>query len=79
MLKNEIHGFSYPSEYSKFVKFLEEQITTGNIEEISVDYSYDKDCIVGGRWFKNIKNQEIWRLVEPDFPFKGLWELVGKI
>ena len=29
-LWEEIHGFSYPSQYSKFIKFLEKQIASGN-------------------------------------------------
>jgi len=29
-----------------------------------------------GRWFEDIETREVWRLVAPDFPFRGLWEPV---
>ncbi len=32
--------------------------------------------IYGGRWFQDIETGAIWRLVQPDPPFRGLWEPV---
>lgn len=60
----EIHGFQSPAEYDRFVRY-------------SVMYPrYGKGMIFGGRWFEHIETREIWRLVAPDFPFRGLWERV---
>lgn len=72
----EIHGFSSPSEYQRFVAYIEQQVVAGHAEEIPVSATYGKGEIYGGRWFRDQETKEIWRLVPPDFPFKGLWEPV---
>lgn len=72
----EIHGFNGPKEYERFVKYIEKQIETKVAEEILPDPNYSKGEIYGGRWFKDLETGEIWRLIAPDIPFKGLWELV---
>jgi len=69
-------GFNSPGEYHSFTKYIEEQITAGLVEEIDPDPNYGKGEIYGGRWFKNLETSETWRLIPPDIPFKGLWELV---
>lgn len=74
----EIHGFSSLSEYKRFVNYIENQIENGLVLEIETDSEYERGEIYGGRWFKDNEGNDIWRLVEPDFPFKGLWEPVKK-
>ena len=73
-LWEEIHGFVVPSEYNRFIKYLERQIHNNEVEEIEIDLNYGFGEIYGRRWFKHITTGEIWRLIAPDFPFKGLWE-----
>lgn len=73
----EIHGFQSPSEYGRFVQYLEGQIIDGYIEEIAANPAYGRGEIYGGRWFRNLQTGEIWRLVPPDFPFRGMWEPVS--
>jgi hypothetical protein len=34
--------------------------------------------ISGGRWFEDAETKEIWRLIPPDFPFRGLFEKVDR-
>ncbi len=75
----EIHGFASPSEYSRFIKYIETQLAKGQAEELTADPSYGAGEIYGGRWFKDIDSGQIWRLVAPDFPFKGLWEPVKQV
>ncbi|NTV15098.1 MAG: hypothetical protein HGA96_14405 [Desulfobulbaceae bacterium] len=70
----EIHGFTSPSEFKRFIEYLEDQVVAGTAEEIEVDPEYSRGEIYGGRWFRDRKTGEIWRLVPPDIPFKGLWE-----
>jgi hypothetical protein len=70
----EIHGFTSPGEYDRFVRYIEDQVSMGVAREREVDPRYGKDMIFGGRWFEYIGTQEVWRLVAPDFPFRGLWE-----
>lgn len=73
----EIHGFTSLGEYQLFIDFINEHIVAGNIKEVSIDYDYGKGEIYGGKWFLNNETNEIWRLVPPDFPFKGLFEKVN--
>ena len=70
----EIHGFSSLSEYKKFVQYIEKQINDGYVLEKSPDMKYGYGEIYGGRWFENINSGDVWRLVPPDFPFRGVWE-----
>jgi hypothetical protein len=70
----EIHGFKSPGEYNRFVGYIEAQVLGGAARECSVDPRYGKDTIFGGRWFEDVETGEVWRLVAPDFPFRGLWE-----
>jgi hypothetical protein len=72
----EIHGFVSPEEYDRFVLYIEDQVKSGVAEEITPDSNYGKGEIYGGRWFKDLETGKIWRLVPPDFPFRGLWESV---
>ena len=74
MVWEEIHGFASPGEFDRFVRYIESQVKAGEAEELAPDSSYQKGQIYGGRWFRDIESDQLWRLVEPDFPFKGLWE-----
>jgi hypothetical protein len=72
----EIHGFTSLGEYDRFVKYIHDQVASGHAEEVEVDDDYGRGEIYGGRWFKDIETGEVWRLVPPDPPFRGLWEPV---
>lgn len=74
----EIHGFASPGEYTRFVRYIEGQVSAGFVREIESDNDYGRGEIYGGRWFCDVETGEIWRLVPPDFPFRGLWEPVVK-
>ena len=72
----EIAGFSSPGEYIRFNKFIDELLAIGEIEEIDIDKDYHSGMVYGGRWFREVGNSNIWRLVPPDFPYRGVWERV---
>jgi hypothetical protein len=72
----EIHGFSSLGEYKTFCTYVEGQVTAGVARERVSDPGYKTGEIHGGRWFEDLETKEVWRLVAPDFPFKGLWERV---
>ena len=72
----EIHGFNSLFEYEKFQEYLNHQINNKFLKEIRVNQNYEKGLVYGGKWYKCFGCHEIWRLVEPDFPFRGLWEKV---
>lgn len=72
-MTNEIHGFLSPSEYQRFVEYIENQVTNGVVKEVDADPNYGEGRLYGGRWFEIIDSGDVWRLIQPDFPFKGLW------
>lgn len=46
-------------------------------EEVAVEVPWN--IHVGGlneRWYRNTSTGEVWRLVDPDGPFRGVWERV---
>ncbi len=71
-----IRGFASLGEYGRFKKYIEGQVSAGVATEIPPDPTYGPGELFGGRWFVENDTQEIWRLIEPDFPFKGVWEPV---
>lgn len=70
-----IEEFTSPHEYDEFVKWIEGHVTSGKVKEVAVGKRY------GGfkeRWFRCDGCKKVWRLVEHDFPFKGLFALIEK-
>ena len=74
----EIRGFASPGEFERFVDFLGRQLVGGLAEEIEPDPDYGPGEIYGGRWIRDLESGEVWRLVPPDAPFRGLWEPVRR-
>ena len=72
----EIHGFTSPGEYTRFVQYIEGQVMSGAAKELPADPTVGKGLIYGGRWFRDLETGAVWRLVAPDPPFRGLWEPV---
>lgn len=72
----EIESFRSPSEFNRFVGWIEEQILTGEATEIPVENRYAGEMITE-RWFVCTDCQSTWRLVYPDPGyFSGLFCLV---
>jgi len=78
--QEEIDSFESESEYEKFLKYIEELLALGTIEEIASGPNYYEGFgeISGARWFMHKKSGNVWRLVPPDYPFRGLWKPVNK-
>lgn len=70
----EIHGFDSLRHYSWFESQIAALCAKGSLSEVKPDAAYHWGYIYGGRWF--LVDRSIWRLVEPDFPFRGLREEV---
>lgn len=70
-----IHGFVSPGEFQRFCAWLQAQVQSGLVEEVEVDL---KNLYFGDdeKWFKCKTTGEVWRLVSPDFPFRGLWDSI---
>ncbi len=73
----EIHGFTSPREYERFVEYIEKQVESGLVDEIEPNPEMRDGYPNNGRWFLDLETKEVWRLIEPDFPFKGTWEPVS--
>jgi hypothetical protein len=69
----EIHGFGSPSVYESFVRWLEEQIRDGNAVEVQVLVPYGMPYSEE-RWVRQGDSGPIWRLVSPDYPFRGVFK-----
>ncbi len=74
----EIHGFDSPGEYKSFVSWIESHLKEKKITEVNVEKPYDGSSLFRERWLFCAECGKIWRLVEYDFPFKGLFEKVEK-
>lgn len=75
---HEIDEFKTPEEYDRFQQKINELVNLGEIREIPVSPDCGPGEIYGGRWFLNQQTEQVWRLVAPDFPFRGLWEPLHK-
>lgn len=67
----EIFSFQSVSEFNRFQEWINYQLNNGFIAEIPVAAYYASENF-HERWFQK-KSGEVWRLVNPDFPFLGYW------
>lgn len=75
----EIEEFKSIIEYNKFVKYISDRLSEREIIEIEPKEYYHGKNLWGenkDRWFKDCSTNDLWRLVPPDFPFKGFFEKV---
>ncbi len=71
-----IDGFRSPGEVLRFQSWIAAQVVSGMAIKVPVSAPY----IGGGfdeEWYQHLDSGEIWRLVKPDFPFTGLFQLVA--
>lgn len=67
-----ILGFQGWSEYSRFRTWIDEQLRTDIARELVVESFYGGAFSVE-RWFLHVASEEVWRLVAPDAPFRGVF------
>ncbi len=63
-------AFTSSADYFAFIKEIE---NSADLIETPVEKPYSNVGLIE-RWFKSKSSGRMWRLVEPDFPFKGLWQ-----
>jgi hypothetical protein len=71
----EIRGFRSMIEYRRFSDWLDGQLSHGVISDIPVGERYSGATTLEERWIRR-ESEEIWRLVAPDPPFRGVFEKV---
>ncbi len=73
---DEVRIFRSPKDYENFCAYIDELVASKVLIEMPADPNYSLGEVFGGRWFMEPSTNSVWRLVSPDFPFKGLWERV---
>jgi hypothetical protein len=68
---DEIEGFETPGEYERFRRFLVDQLAGGALREVEPIPTGDLYPEHGQRWFVETRSGERWRLIPPDYPFRG--------
>ena len=71
----EIREFRSILEFERFLKYIADLVSEGDLIEVSVNDFY---AGFPEKWYQCSGSRHVWRLVYPDFPFKGLWEKVEK-
>jgi len=69
----EIEDFRSISEFERFQKYIDDLVSAGDLTEVNVRKPY---AGFPEQWYQCKECHQIWRLVHPDFPFKGLWNKV---
>ena len=69
----EIDHFQFPSEFARFIAWIESQVSEKKAFKVPVKDSY---AGLPQRWFQCSTPKSVWRLVYTDGPFHGYWGAV---
>jgi hypothetical protein len=73
----EIEEFKSVSELDRFREYISDRVKEGELSEITPEEHYfGRNHFSKDRWFRKADTDEVWRLVHPDFPFKGFFKKV---
>lgn len=72
-LLEAINGFYSIAEFERFQRYIDRLLKDGDLIEIPVQ---EKFAGFDEQWYKCAACEQIWRLIHPDFPFKGIWDTV---
>lgn len=68
-------GFQLPSEFARFERWIADQVKAGIAIEIPASASH-QGSLPDEKWYRHLASGEVWRLISPDFPFRGTFEQV---
>jgi hypothetical protein len=71
-----VDGFSSLAEYQSFHEWMKGQVTSGAAASVPVSKPYSGSTLWDEHWFRCLGDQQIWRLVGPDPPFRGIFKKV---
>jgi len=71
-----IRAFESSAEYRELLSFLTAEITKGIAESVPVERPYSGSTLMDEHWYRNVRTNELWRLVAPDPPFRGVFKRV---
>jgi hypothetical protein len=69
----QIESFNSIYEFERFEGYIRNLVERGELTEVTVTNHY---AGFPEKWFQCTQCNQIWRLVYPDFPFKGLWDKI---
>ena len=74
-----ISAFGSSAEYRELLAFLNSEVAKGVAEPVPVERPYSGSTLFDEHWFKNLRTEEIWRIVGPDPPYRGTFKKVETI
>lgn len=69
-----IHGFRSPAEFERFREWIAARVAEGIAEEVAVDMAFKDANPMFEQWYRCGETGEIWRLMEPTPPSRGLFD-----
>ena len=80
MVKNcgweTVDGFASESEYRQLLTQLNEQVQAGAAKQIAIPSGQGWGTAWKENWYLCPESNDIWRLVAPDPPFRGIFKLI---
>lgn len=67
----EIHGFASPQHFREFQQLLDDAVAAGDVTRVEVGDRYGSQMFQE-EWYRLVSG-DVWRLVSPGFPFKGVF------
>jgi hypothetical protein len=67
----EIHAFASQQHFRAFQQLLEDAVEAGDVSRVDVGDRYGSQMFQE-EWYR-LTSGDVWRLVSPDFPFKGVF------
>jgi len=69
-----IDRFQSLAHYEKFQSWLNQQIAKGNASKVPLDPEKAWGSAWDEHWYRCLVDGEVWRLVGPDPPFRGVFK-----
>ena len=74
-----IDQFEWPSEYDRFLRWIDERIADGTVEQVPVAFPYAGGSHWDERWFRCTACGQLWRLIGPEPPLLPFFKRVDPI
>jgi hypothetical protein len=72
-----VDEFNSLADYRRFHEWMKGQVTSGLATAVPVTKPYSGSSLWDEHWFKCLRNGQVWRLVGPDPPFRGIFKVVS--
>ena len=72
-----VREFGSSREYERFQQRMEDQVASGLAARVPVQSPYSGSSLWEEHWYECLSDRQVWRLVAPDPPFKGIFKPVA--